>query len=173
MPQSPQPPPSDNVPLWHKIEIMQWWARLPALTLMVILRQDIGYRIVSPLALGGMAFVMIAIAGLGGESRRPDDLLIFALAMLTMGFYQRYNRWQDFQRGIPHHTYYIGTSILQRLRWPEFLRRDRRVARYLDPIFCFIAGLIARPSGTGRPHRPRPTTRRMCAITRPALPPTR
>jgi hypothetical protein len=140
-----QQPAPDSRPLSQKIEIAAGWARLPALTLMVFLRRDIGYRMVSPLWLGGVVLLVMLIAGNGDEANRPDDLLIFALAALTLGLYQRYNRWQDFRRGIRHHTYYIGTSIFERLRFADFLRRDRRIARYVDPFVCGIIGALLLP----------------------------
>ncbi len=129
----------------RKIEIVESWAQFPALTLLVFLRRDLGYRMLNPVWLVGITLFMIAIVGLASETRRPDDLLIFALATLTLGLYQRYNRWQEFCRGIQHHSYYIGTSFLERFRWPEFLRRDRRISRYLEPLLCGLIGVLLLP----------------------------
>jgi hypothetical protein len=144
MPQPNQPPPSPSQHLtWgQKIETAAYWARFPALTLMVFLRRDLGYRVVNPLWLIGVAILMAMIAGLSDPNHRPDDLVIFALMALTLGFYQRYNRWLDLRRGVKSHTYYSGTSIFRRLHWPSFLRCDRRICRTVDPLVCGMTGIV-------------------------------
>jgi hypothetical protein len=141
-PKQPSPSPSQNLTWGQKIETAAYWARIPALTLMVFLRRDLGYRVLNPLWLIGVAIFMAMIAGLSNPNHRPDDLVIFALMVLTLGFYQRYNRWLDLRRGVKSHTYHSGTSIFRRLHWPEFLRNDRRVERKIDPLISAMTGIV-------------------------------
>jgi hypothetical protein len=51
----------------------------------------------------------------------------------------------DLNNGIAQFSYYIGSSPFD-FRWlPNFVRRNRRVARYFDPIFCAAIGLVLFP----------------------------
>lgn len=116
----------------------------PALTLMVFLRRDIGYRVLDPLALlgvTGIVFVVSVLATPGNESARPMDLAVFAVAAFVLGMAQRIRRWWQLNKHERRHSLYIGSSPFNFEWLPDFMRRNRRVARFIDPIICTLIGL--------------------------------
>ena len=123
--------------------------QFPALTVMVFLRRDLGYRMLNPLGLIAVTGILFVIAILS----QPDNadsgalgLLLFALAAFILGMGQRQKRWKELNRGVRQHSYYIGTSPFEKLRWlPMFCRRNRRSARLIDPIFCVAIGFALFP----------------------------
>lgn len=127
---------------------VQWAMKFPALTLMVITRRDIGYRLLNPLiliAVFGLLAVVTIVATPGNEAARPMHLLIFCGVGFFNGLAQRIRRWKDVNRGGIHHSYYIGSSPFD-FRWlPYFVRRNRRVARYCEPVFWAGVGLALFP----------------------------
>ncbi len=127
---------------------VQWGMKFPALTLMVFSRRDIGYRLLSPfmlLAVFGLLAVVAILATPGHEAAHPEHLLIFALVGFLSGIAQRIRRWLDVNRGVIRHSHYIGTSAFD-FRWlPFIVRRNRRVARYVEPIFFALIGLALFP----------------------------
>jgi hypothetical protein len=144
MPPQPQQGPS----FIESFRFVQWAVRFPALTLMVITRRDIGYRMLNPLVLiavfGGLSVVAI-LATPGNEAARPMDILIFTFLGFMSGIAQRIRRWWDLNRGVKQHSYYIGSSPFD-WRWlPNVVRRNCRVARFIDPIFWAAVGLALFP----------------------------
>jgi hypothetical protein len=122
--------------------------RVPALTVMVMLRRDLGYRLLNPpslIAVTGFLAAVAVLAQPGNEDAQPIDLLFFALGALVLGMYQRLKRWLELNRGIRQHSYYIGTSPFDYHWLPIFCRRNRRMARLIDPIFCALIGLAVFP----------------------------
>lgn len=127
---------------------VNWLMQYPALSVMVVLRRDIGYRLLNPFILfatfGAVAFITV-LATPGHEEARPYDLLIFCGIAFVNGIAQRIRRWWELNRGVQQHSYYIGSSPFD-FRWlPNFVRRNRRVARYIDPVFCAGVGLALFP----------------------------
>ncbi len=140
--------PSQGPSFLQQYAFVQWGIQFPALTVITILRRDIGYRLVHPLkliAVMGLLAVIAILAMPGNEDARPVDLLIFALISFALGIYQRIRRWFEMNSGVMEFTYYVGSSPFD-FRWlPNFVRRNRRVARYVDPIFCAALGLALFP----------------------------
>ena len=139
-----QRPPANILSFWRQAENMQWLTKFPALTVMVLLRADLGYRLLNPLHLMTTGVVVAFAAAFIQAARRTlniNDLLLFLLAAFAVGMCQRFHRWRQMAHGICQHSYYIGTSPLD-FRWlPAFCRRNRRVARYADPAFCVFIGV--------------------------------
>ena len=80
----------------------QWLMRFPALTVMVFLRRDLGYRLLNPawlIAGTGFLFVITVLTQPHTEGANPIDLLFFALGALILGIYQRVKRWREPNRG--------------------------------------------------------------------------
>jgi hypothetical protein len=126
----------------------QAFMKFPALTLMVFLRRDLGYRLLNPLVLFAVFGVLAVIAILampGNEAARPVDLLIFAGLGFFSGLAQRFRRWREMERNVRQHSYYIGTSPFDQHWMPVFFRRHRRTARILDPVVCAAIGLALLP----------------------------
>jgi hypothetical protein len=144
MPRQPKQP-DDEIPLEVNWEFLKWLSRFPALTVMVFLRRDLGYRELNLLALITMTGVLFALASYSNETSRPQDLMIFAAVMFLLGLAQRIRRWREYRRGVRQHSYYIGTSLFD-FRWlPGFIRNERRIARYVDPAVCIIIGFASFP----------------------------
>lgn len=130
------------MPLLEQLQIIQWAMRFPALTVMVFLRQDIGYRMLNPISLIGIALVMLMFAGLFSLESRPEDLWIFTVVMLALGAGQRLKRWRQIRQGVKHHSYSLGTSCFDSAGIPNFLRCNGRANNFLDPACCIIAGFL-------------------------------
>jgi len=144
MPPQPQQGPS----FIQQYQFAKWLMQFPALTLMVILRRDIGYCLLNPLALiavFGLLFVVAVLATPGNEAARPMDLAIFAVIGFLSGLAQLIRRWWDMSRKPHQHSYYIGSSPFDQKWLPVYLRQNRRAARFLDPLVCAGIGFILLP----------------------------
>jgi len=130
----------DDLPLKQKIEFMQYMAFFPALTVMLFMRRDLGYRMLNPLWLTSISFVMCLVAGLAGHTPYADALLIFAGIVFVGGLAERLKRGRQINKGLRLHTYYPGDSFLHRLPMPRFMRNKRRLERFIDPLVCIVAG---------------------------------
>ena len=140
---SPQSPPEQNL-LLRELK--------PSLTVMVLLRPDVGYRMLRPSWLYGTALVEIIYAFFCQIWTAPNapsiifsPLMKFAVLSFGVGMYQRIKRWREFNRGVRQQSFYIGTSWFRLLPLPAFVQRHRRVERFIDPFFCFFVGLFLLP----------------------------
>jgi hypothetical protein len=126
----------------------KWLMQFPALTLMVLSRCDVGYRLLNPLvliAVCGILAVVAVLAEPGHEEVRPIDLLFFAVLSFCAGLAQRIRRWWELNAAVQQHSFYIGTSPLD-FKWlPMIFRRNRRVARFIEPVFWALIGLALFP----------------------------
>ena len=140
----PQPQQSQNQSFIQHFQSAQWLVQFPALTVMLWLRRDLGYRMVSPIRVmpvTGILFVVTVLASPGNDDARPVYLLIFAVLTFVIGIYQRVRRWIQMERKVRQHSFYIGSSPFD-FRWlPDFFRRNRRVARFIDPLVVMLIGL--------------------------------
>jgi hypothetical protein len=132
----------------EKVEFVNRLLYIAALTVMVFIRKDLGYRLLNPLHIilvtGFLAF-MARLLGPAYPEAGMDSLLVFAVLALLFGAAQRTKRWRQFNQGIAQHSYYIGTSRFHFAWLPLFFRRNRRMERKFDPIFCLIAGGLLMP----------------------------
>ena len=69
-------------------------------------------------------------------------MVAYALAMLGLGLWQRWQRWKELCNGERWHTFSPGISYLETLPWPPIMKSHRRVNRFIDPAAVAIAGLI-------------------------------
>ena len=125
-----------------KMEMMRNLMVFPALTVMVLLRKNLGYRLLNPLHICGMALLLFVVGALAINTPRHEALQWFAGAVLFLGIGQRVRRMIDAWRGIRLHSYYIGDSMFVSKRMPKFLRRNRRFTRFFDPFVCIIVGVL-------------------------------
>ncbi len=136
---------------WLRGENSKWLMRYPAMTVMVFLRRDIGYRLLAPIpmiVMTGILMIVAAIIPPENQEAHPEFLFWFAMLSLFLSSCQRTKRWREFKKGVLQHTYYIGTSPFD-YRWlPQFCRRFRRMGRIADPFFCIFAGLVFLPEST-------------------------
>ncbi len=126
----------------------KWLMQFPALSVMVFFRHDLGYRLLDPHRVLGITIFLVffgVLAQPGNESAEPIALFYFGICFLVLAIAQRIKRWFQFNRAVRQHSYYIGTSPFA-FRWlPSFMHRNRRVARFVDPIFWFLIGLALFP----------------------------
>ena len=136
---------SKAIPLSEKIDIIRKIAIFPALTVMIFLRRGIGFRLLKTNWLVVLAIIMMVVAAVFPAVTQPfgSATVLYALAMLGWGLYQRWQRWCDICSGVRWHTYCPGVSYLEYIPWPAFLQSHRRINRYLDPLAVGIVGIIA------------------------------
>jgi hypothetical protein len=142
MPQQPQQ--SQQSSFIQSFQMAKWVTQFSALTWMIWIRPDLGFRMVSPIRIIPVTVILIVVSDLampGSPDARPVDLLVFALLTLGMGIFQRIKGWIKFEQKIRQHSYYMGTSVLDVPLLPAFFRRSRRIERFVDPIVCTIIGL--------------------------------
>jgi hypothetical protein len=138
-----QQPESNRWTLQQKIAFSRWVAFFPALTAMVVLRRNLGYRTLSPVSLICVTAVMALLSVWASASTRfAEILLIFAGIVLLGGFAERAKRYKEMREGTRVHSHYIGDSHLRSLPLPQFLKRDRRLERVVDPIVMAAAGVL-------------------------------
>jgi hypothetical protein len=132
----------------QKYAYAKWLTQFPALTVMVLLRRDIGFRLLNPLkliAVNGLLAVVAILAQPEFEDGRPLALLLFAALSFCAGIGQRFLRWRELTQPARQHSEYVGTSPLN-FRWlPAFMRRNRRMARFADPMLCILIGVALLP----------------------------
>src|ERR1017187_10414223 len=142
-----QPP--EKPSFTQKLATAQSWTRLPALTIIVVLRRDLGFRLLNPLPFFAMTGILALVAILampGSPNGGPLAMLLFAVLSFICGMSQRMDRWRELNRNVRSHSYYLGSSPFDYKWLPEFCRRNRRVARFFDPIFCALVGYVLLPS---------------------------
>src|SRR5665213_4299716 len=126
----------------------KWLMQFPALSVMVFFRHDLGYRLLDPLRVLGITIFLIffgVLAQPGNESAEPIALFYFGICFLVLAIAQRIKRWFQFNRAVRQHSFYIGTSPFA-FRWlRSFMHRNRRVARFIDPLFCALVGAACYP----------------------------
>src|SRR5580658_8711394 len=101
--------PTQELTLSEKAKIVQYLAMFPALSIMVFIRRKIGYRMLAPSRLFGIAMFLWFINGIcniGFLVFQPAGLLFsdFPTVMLMFGFFQRFRRWNALCRGERWHT---------------------------------------------------------------------
>lgn len=130
--------------IFEKAKIIQALSLFPAITVMVYIRHNLGFRMMKPIWLVIMTVIILVVSAVAGNVAKPFTSLfvIYALAMLGLGLYQRYLRWGDLAKGVRWHTYSPGLSYLEMLPIPTFFLVKRRLYRFLDPLVCAIAGLL-------------------------------
>jgi len=137
---------SDDLTLSDKMKIVQYLAIFPAITIMVFMRRKVGFRMLKPSRLIGMAFFLWFIGGLFSmlPFTKPPGVIYdkFPLLLLAVGFLERYRRWRELCNGERWHTLSPGISYLELLPLPAILRSHRRIYRFLDPLGCFIFSMF-------------------------------
>lgn len=130
--------------LTDKMKIVQHLAVFPAITLMVFIRQKIGFRMLKPSRLIAVAIFIMFIDGLCSTFGHQTGALftVFPWVMLGFGFYQRHRRWKELGNGELLHTLSPGISYLERLPLPQFLMEQRRIYRFCEPLLCFVAAML-------------------------------
>jgi hypothetical protein len=116
-----------------------------ALTVMVLMRRSIGYRLLNPLkliAVNGLLAVFGILAEPGNEEARPIALTFFAIISFCAGILQRFQRWRELGQPNSPHSEYVGDSPFSFEFLPAFMRRNSRMARFADPLACIIAGIV-------------------------------
>jgi len=128
----------------EKINFVRAFSRFPAITVMVFIRRKIGFRMMNPTWLIILAIIMLLTPVIFKAAAAPFGFLmvIYALALLGLGFFQRWQRWQELCNGEHWHTYSPGISYLETLPLPPFFRSHGRVGRFLDPAAVAIVALL-------------------------------
>jgi hypothetical protein len=136
----------DDLTLSDKMKIVQYLSIFPAITIMVFMRRKVGFRMLKPSWLIGMAFFLWFINGVTNmiPFGQPAGTIFsnFPMVMLAFAFIQRFWRWRELCQGIRWHTLSPGISYFELLPLPAFLRSHRRIYRFLDPLACFVFSMF-------------------------------
>lgn len=140
----PQQPQQQNQPpsIREGIEFANWLSIFGAISVLVFWRKDLGARILSGKTLVFLPTFIMCVALFFKPIPRSEDLVAFAVAFPIAGIRQRLKRASEYQKNVPIHSYYIGTSPLDSLPVFAFCRRHRRMARFADPLAIGIMGII-------------------------------
>jgi hypothetical protein len=141
-----QQAPQQELTISEKMQIVQNLAAYPALTMLVFIRRKVGYRMLKPSRLITMAFILKFIDGLTHfipfASPAGEIFEKFPLVMLAFGFVQRWERWRELCKGERWHTMSPGISYLELVPLPGFLKRHRRIYRFVEPFCLFIGSMF-------------------------------
>jgi len=139
-----QPPPQryEELTYTQKADLFNRLLGLPALTLIAWGRKDVGYRVLTGTGPALMFLLSLGIALFTPPRYQPGWLAGYALFSAVAGACQRFKRRRELKRGVAQHSHYIGTSPLHRPWLPGFLRRERRLERFLDPLFFGSLGVL-------------------------------
>ncbi len=125
-----------------------------ARTTLVFHRQDVGYRILSPGAIGGTMLFLYGVQAIGNlhiaipmvgrfGATHPSEILgDFALAFGSVAFWQRRKRWNELRDGKRSHTRSLGISRFEFLP----MRKDL-IYRFVDPVVTILTGLCIHKFG--------------------------
>ena len=144
--QSKQPQDQDS--FLQRYAQVKWGMQFPALTVAVLLRRDIGFRLLHPaklIAVNGALAVVAILAQPDFEEARPLALLLVAAVSFCAGIGQRLRRWRELSQPAHRHSEYVGTSPMDFAWLPPFMRRNRRMARFADSLLCVLIGLVVFP----------------------------
>jgi hypothetical protein len=137
---------SQDLTLSEKMKIVQYLTIFPAITIMVFMRRKVGFRMLKPSRLIGMAFFLWFIGDLFSllPFTQPPGFIYnrFPLLLLAVGFLERYRRWRELCSGERWHTMSPGISYFELLPLPAILRSHRRIYRFVDPAACFIFSML-------------------------------
>jgi hypothetical protein len=136
--------PTQELTLSEKMKIVQYLAIFPAISIMIFTRRKVGFRMLKPSRLIGIALVLMFIDGVCETFGHQTGLLFteFPWIMLMFGFFQRYRRWKEICRGERWHTLSPGISYLELLPLPAIVTNHRRIYRFIEPALCFIAAML-------------------------------
>ena len=128
----------------EKMATAELIAMVPAMTLMLNSRKDIGARLARrQIAISGILLLLGVgyFVELQQPNRSPVLILIGFVTLFQYGFHLL-RRWREFRRGASEHSYYLGTSGFE-FRWmPKFIRRSRVMSRFVDPLVFGAAGFL-------------------------------
>ena len=134
----------ENMSLMEKVQVYREIAFFPAVTVMIFLRRKIGYRKLSPVMLLAMTIILLVLPMFLNSVGKDLDLamMLYAIGMFAYAHFSRWLRWGEITRGERWHSYSVGVSYFEALPLPDFLKCNRRIYRFLDPLAAFIVGLI-------------------------------
>ena len=148
----------ENLPITQRVRQYQAVAVAAGLaaarTTIVFHRQEIGYRILSPAAIGGTMLFLYGVQAIGNfhvaipmvgriGSAHPSEILgDFALAFGSVSSWQRRKRWNELLDGKRSHTRSLGISLFEFLP----MRKDL-IYRFVDPAVTVVAGLCIHKLG--------------------------
>jgi hypothetical protein len=91
-----------------------------------------------------LTIIMLLVPVVFSAAAQPFGFLMvaYALAMLGLGLFQRWQRWKELCNGERWHTFSPGISHLETLPWPPFMKSHRRVNRFVDPAAVAIVALL-------------------------------
>jgi hypothetical protein len=73
----------------------------------------------------------------------PYLMPMFGIVTLVAGLIQRRFRWAELLKGQIWHSRSNGIGYIELIKWwPEYLRRENRLVRFVEPLLVSLVGLI-------------------------------
>jgi hypothetical protein len=121
------------------IEQYQELILVPAISLLVFVRRDVGFLLLEPRRLTSafmslQLYALVIVPLLNGAYFDTVAIEFFAIAFAVTAFAHRRSGWKDINRGARRHSLSTGTSPLERRCRLRYLLNHRRVYRYAEPI---------------------------------------
>ena len=91
----------EDMTIPEKMELVRTLSLFPAITVMVFIRRKLGFRMMKPTWLVVLTIIMLLIPVVFSAVAQPFGFLmvIYALAMLGLGLFQRWQRWKELCNG--------------------------------------------------------------------------
>lgn len=130
--------------LFPNLEIVKHTAGLIAIPIYAVLHSMCGYRFSKatiPL-INAVALTVFGILCPEFIKPFPCVFFLFPWAVVVAGCVQRQKRWRELQRRQTWHSYCDGISYISHpsIRWPEWLRRESRLVRFVEPLIVLVIG---------------------------------
>jgi hypothetical protein len=128
----------------ERVNLIRAFSLFPAITVMVFIRRKLGFRMMKPTWLIIIAIIMLLAPLFFKSAAAPFGFLmvIYALSILGLGLWQRWQCWCELCRGERWHTFSPGVSYLESLPLSPFFKSHRRINRFLDPAAVAVVALI-------------------------------
>lgn len=129
----------------QKYEVAKAVSVFETVPIYTALHTDLGYRYPKPWILGLNAAALIAFPIFFPALAKPIPFLmpLFGIVTLALGLLQRNLRWRALIRGQIWHSMSNGIAHIERIKWwPEYLRQENRLIRFVEPLLVALVGLI-------------------------------
>lgn len=116
-----------------------WAAALPVA---LFCRKDVGYRMLHRGLIAGISAVMFITAMFLTPAQGHGSVGNYAVTVLIGGFITFFIQRRAFNRLTQQDPYCIGTSRTEAGKSPQFLIRNRRLERFVEPSTAFAVGVL-------------------------------
>jgi hypothetical protein len=136
----------------QQMQTAQAWAEILARPGMVFTRFGAGERWLGVMNLLRSFGAVLIVALLASPSGGAEEMTAFAFVFLFKGLSELRKSRTERKRGNLQHSRFIGDTKLEKLTcFPEWLRKERRLSRHVEPLAYITVGLLLMPLFTALP----------------------